>query len=145
MGLLDSLSSFLSFSEPTYVDAEAADPPKDDGKDEDVKEDKDEGDKEEGEKEESDDDAPDPPAQEEEAEEEEEEEELQDPKEKLEAECMDSSQCKKYKTHYDHCAERVEKQHEKTGKAHEDCVEEFFELAHCAANCAAPKLWKQLK
>jgi len=138
MGLLDTISSYLTFQEPHYVEAEAAEPPKDDAdksSDDDVKEDKEEsGDEEEkgeGEKPEE--------------EEEEEEEEPEDPKEQLEKECAESPECKKYKTHYDHCAKRVEEQTEKLGKPTEDCVEEFFELAHCAAACAAPKLWKQLK
>ncbi|KAK1836647.1 ubiquinol-cytochrome C reductase hinge protein-domain-containing protein [Podospora conica] len=86
-----------------------------------------------------------PEAEEEEEEEEEEEddeEELSDPKEKLEAECVESKQCAPVKHHFDECVERV------TGAgsdSKEDCVEEFFHLAHCASACAAPKLWAQLK
>jgi ubiquinol-cytochrome c reductase subunit 6 len=78
MGLFDTLSSYLTFSDPTVVDAEAADPPKDEGadtKDEDVKEDA--KDEEGGEE----DAAEEEPAA---AEEEEEEEEPEDPKAKLE-------------------------------------------------------------
>ncbi|KAK0743159.1 ubiquinol-cytochrome C reductase hinge protein-domain-containing protein [Schizothecium vesticola] len=77
-----------------------------------------------------------------EEEEEEDEEELSDPKEKLEAECTESKQCAPVKHHFDECVERV------TGAGSdnkEDCVEEFFHLAHCASACAAPKLWSQLK
>ena len=42
MGLLDTISSYLSWSEPTYVDAESAEPSMDDAEskgDEDVKDD----------------------------------------------------------------------------------------------------------
>ncbi|KAE9370391.1 Non-heme 11 kDa protein of cytochrome bc1 complex [Stipitochalara longipes BDJ] len=84
-----------------------------------------------------------------EEEEEEEEEELEDPKEKFEEECKESKACSPAKHHFDECVERV------TGADHgkpvdkkhpdEDCVEEFFHLAHCASTCAAPKLWNALK
>ncbi|KAL6707700.1 Cytochrome b-c1 complex subunit 6, mitochondrial [Coniothyrium glycines] len=80
-----------------------------------------------------------------EEEEEEEEEEEQDPKEVLEKECAESKECHGPKHHYDECVERVTGQIEKDGKASEDCVEEFFHLAHCATQCAAPKLFAQLK
>merc|ERR1711977_395555 len=46
------------------------------------------------------------------------------------------------------CVERVTGAHEHSSdKKHpdEDCVEEFFHLAHCASACAAPKLWASLK
>ncbi|TKA72671.1 hypothetical protein B0A55_06278 [Friedmanniomyces simplex] len=78
-------------------------------------------------------------------EEEEEEDEPEDMKPKLEEECMRSQQCAPLKHHYDECSERVSQQHEQHGKAHEDCVEEFFHLMHCASQCAAPKLFKQLR
>jgi ubiquinol-cytochrome c reductase subunit 6 len=81
----------------------------------------------------------------EEPEEEEEEEEEPDPKEKLEKECAESKECHGPKHHYDECAQRVTGQIENDGKAKEDCVEEFFHLAHCASQCAAPKLFAQLK
>ena len=81
----------------------------------------------------------------EEPEEEEEEEEEQDPKDVLEKECAESKECHGPKHHYDECAQRVTGQIESTGKAEEDCVEEFFHLAHCATQCAAPKLFAQLK
>ncbi|KAF2025858.1 Non-heme 11 kDa protein of cytochrome bc1 complex [Setomelanomma holmii] len=81
----------------------------------------------------------------EEPEEEEEEEEEPDPKEKLEKECAESKECHPAKHHYDECVERVTGQIEDDGKASEDCVEEFFHLAHCATQCAAPKLFAQLK
>ncbi|KAH6900747.1 ubiquionol cytochrome C reductase hinge protein [Thelonectria olida] len=77
-------------------------------------------------------------------EEEEEEEELVDPKETLEEECRNSAQCHSVKHHFDECVERVQQQ-ESEGGAKEDCVEEFFHLAHCATACAAPKLWSKLK
>ncbi|KAF2657943.1 hypothetical protein K491DRAFT_703191 [Lophiostoma macrostomum CBS 122681] len=78
-------------------------------------------------------------------EEEEEEEETVDPKEQLEEDCKKSKDCSPAKHHYDECAERVTGQIESDGKAKEDCVEEFFHLAHCATQCAAPKLWSELK
>ncbi|KAF1845324.1 RraA-like protein [Cucurbitaria berberidis CBS 394.84] len=81
----------------------------------------------------------------EEPEEEEEEEEEPDPKEQLEKECAESKECHGPKHHYDECVERVTGQIENDGKASEDCVEEFFHLAHCATQCAAPKLFAQLK
>ncbi|KAK4457829.1 ubiquinol-cytochrome C reductase hinge protein-domain-containing protein [Cladorrhinum samala] len=79
----------------------------------------------------------------EEEEEEEDEEELVDPKETLEEECRNSKQCAPAKHHFDECVERVTGAAE--GAAKEDCVEEFFHLAHCATACAAPKLWSVLK
>ncbi|KAI5922795.1 ubiquinol-cytochrome C reductase hinge protein-domain-containing protein [Camillea tinctor] len=80
----------------------------------------------------------------EEEEEEEEEEELVDPKEKLEEDCKNSKVCAPAKHHYDECVERVTNASaEDEGK--EDCVEEFLHLAHCASQCAAPKLWSVLK
>ncbi|KAK5113831.1 hypothetical protein LTR62_003215 [Meristemomyces frigidus] len=84
-------------------------------------------------------------AEEEEEEEEEEEDEPEDLKPKLEEECLKSKSCAPLKHHYDECAERVTQQHEQHGKPHEDCVEEYFHMMHCAAQCAAPKLWKTLR
>ncbi|KAK1767674.1 ubiquinol-cytochrome C reductase hinge protein-domain-containing protein [Phialemonium atrogriseum] len=84
------------------------------------------------------------PAEEEEEEEEEDEDEIVDPKEKLEEECKESKQCAPSKHHFDECVERVTKGSD-DGEAGEDCVEEFFHLAHCASACAAPKLWSVLK
>ncbi|KAB2575458.1 Cytochrome b-c1 complex subunit 6 [Lasiodiplodia theobromae] len=89
-----------------------------------------------------DDKSEDEPAEEEE---EEEEEEPEDIKEKLEEECAESKECHPAKHHYDECVERVTKQIDDNGKADEDCVEEFFHLAHCATQCAAPKLFASLK
>ncbi|KAK8045240.1 hypothetical protein PG993_005264 [Apiospora rasikravindrae] len=80
----------------------------------------------------------------EEEEEDEDEDEIVDPKETLEEECKNSKQCAPAKHHFDECVERVTKQ-EEDGGAKEDCVEEFFHLAHCATQCAAPKLWATLK
>ncbi|KAI9744778.1 MAG: hypothetical protein M1818_001703 [Claussenomyces sp. TS43310] len=79
-----------------------------------------------------------------EEEEEEEDEEIEDPKEKFEEECKESKQCAPAKHHFDECVERVTSAEEQSGPK-EDCVEEFFHLAHCANNCAAPKLWSVLK
>ncbi|KAK8069671.1 hypothetical protein PG994_006287 [Apiospora phragmitis] len=76
-----------------------------------------------------------------EEEEEEDEDEIVDPKETLEEELQAMLPAKH---HFDECVERVTKQ-EEDGDAKEDCVEEFFHLAHCASQCAAPKLWSQLK
>ncbi|OTA05175.1 hypothetical protein A9Z42_0057950 [Trichoderma parareesei] len=59
-------------------------------------------------------------------------------------ECKNSPQCSPAKHHFDECVERVHQQ-ESEGEAKEDCVEEFFHLAHCATACAAPKLWSKLK
>ncbi|RFU27709.1 hypothetical protein B7463_g8613, partial [Scytalidium lignicola] len=79
-------------------------------------------------------------------EEEEEEEEMVDPKERLEEECVESKECAPMKHHFDECVERVTGADNSDKKApHEDCVEEFFHLAHCASACAAPKLWRELK
>ncbi|RDW94456.1 hypothetical protein BP5796_00219 [Coleophoma crateriformis] len=83
----------------------------------------------------------------EEPEEEEEEEELEDPQEKFQEECKESKQCSGPKHHFDECVERVtgaSESEDKKGPS-EDCVEEFFHLAHCANECAAPKLWAALK
>ncbi|KAL3423639.1 ubiquinol-cytochrome c reductase complex subunit [Phlyctema vagabunda] len=86
-------------------------------------------------------------AEDEEEEEEEEEEELEDPQEKITEECKESSACRPAKHHFDECVERVTAaQDDEDNKApNEDCVEEFFHLAHCANQCAAPKLWAALK
>ncbi|KAI1758347.1 ubiquinol-cytochrome C reductase hinge protein-domain-containing protein [Xylaria castorea] len=78
-------------------------------------------------------------------EEEEEEEELEDPKEKFEEECKNSKQCAPAKHHFDECVERVTNASDDNEGEQEDCVEEFFHLAHCATQCAAPKLWSVLK
>ncbi|KAI1499508.1 ubiquinol-cytochrome C reductase hinge protein-domain-containing protein [Biscogniauxia marginata] len=85
-------------------------------------------------------------AEEEEAEEEEEEEEeeLVDPKDKFEEECKNSKACAPAKHHFDECVERVTSASDE-GETDEDCIEEFFHLAHCASQCAAPKLWSVLK
>ncbi|KAK2590384.1 Cytochrome b-c1 complex subunit 6, mitochondrial [Conoideocrella luteorostrata] len=82
--------------------------------------------------------------EEEEEEEDDDEEEIVDPKETLEEECKNSAQCAPAKHHFDECVERVHQQ-ESEGEAKEDCVEEFFHLAHCATACAAPKLWSKLR
>ncbi|ROW13462.1 hypothetical protein VPNG_04446 [Cytospora leucostoma] len=82
--------------------------------------------------------------EEEEEEEEEEDEEPKDPKDEFEEECKNSKQCAPAKHHYDECVERVTAAQD-NGGAKEDCVEEFFHLAHCATQCAAPKLWSVLK
>ncbi|KHN99150.1 ubiquionol cytochrome C reductase hinge protein [Metarhizium album ARSEF 1941] len=107
---------------------------KDEGASEDAAEEATEGaeDAEEGEDEEEDED------------EDEDEEEIVDPKETLEEECKNSAQCAPAKHHFDECVERVQHQ-ESEGEAKEDCVEEFFHLAHCASGCAAPKLWSKLR
>ncbi|KAI1613063.1 ubiquinol-cytochrome c reductase subunit 6 [Exophiala viscosa] len=149
MGITDFFSDLLSsvsFVQEVHAEAPAEDDDKEEGGDDESKDDKEgDDDKEDGgddEKEEGDDDKGD-----DEEEEEEEEEEPVDPKPKLEEDCAKSAQCAGYKHHFDECVERVTSAHENPDhKApHEDCVEEFFHLQHCATQCAAPKLWKALK
>lgn len=60
-------------------------------------------------------------------------------------ECIESNECSGVKHHYDECAERVTAAQDSGEGTSEDCVEEFFHLMHCATQCAAPKLWAQLK
>lgn len=151
MGFSDIFSDFYNSVGFTEVHAEA--PPEEEKEDDEGGEDKgeeesDDGDKEEGgeeggEEEGGDDEGGD----DEEEEEEEEEEEPEDPKPKLEEECAKSAQCAPAKHHYEECAERVTRQHENPNHKgpKEDCVEEFFHLQHCATQCAAPKLFRQLK
>ncbi|KAI1078054.1 Non-heme 11 kDa protein of cytochrome bc1 complex [Whalleya microplaca] len=118
MGIWDTISDLVEAATPwSTAEAEAA-------------EDQDEESTEEGEEEE---------------EEEEDEEELEDPKEKLEEACKESKQCAPAKHHFDECVERVTSAEDSEEGAKEDCVEEFFHLAHCASQCAAPKLWSILK
>ncbi|TDZ33902.1 Cytochrome b-c1 complex subunit 6 [Colletotrichum spinosum] len=83
--------------------------------------------------------------EEEEEEDEDDEEEPVDPKDQIEEECKESKACAPAKHHYDECVERVTAAADSEDGAKEDCVEEFFHLAHCATQCAAPKLWAQLK
>jgi len=136
MGFFDSFSDLLEAALP-WSNAEAEAPKED----EEVKDEEESSDKS--------DEGSEDAKEEEPEEEEEEEEELEDPKEKFEEECKESKACSPAKHHFDECVERV------TGADHgkavdkkhpeEDCVEEFFHLAHCATNCAAPKLWNVLK
>ncbi|KAI5362152.1 Putative cytochrome b-c1 complex, subunit 6, ubiquinol-cytochrome C reductase hinge [Septoria linicola] len=146
MGIFDYVSDL--YEALTIREAEAEEPQKDEGGDEgsdegEEKEEKSDDGDAEGESEGGDDDAGDD--EEEEEEEEEEEDEPEDIKPKLEEECLQSKQCAPLKHHYDECAERVKHQEETHGKAEEDCVEEFFHMMHCATQCAAPKLFRQLK
>ncbi|EFE40636.1 hypothetical protein TRV_04686 [Trichophyton verrucosum HKI 0517] len=62
-------------------------------------------------------------------------------------ECSNSKACAPAKHHFDDCVERVTRNSEdpEFKGPHEDCVEEFFHLQHCATQCAAPKLWRELK
>jgi len=153
MGITDFLSSameYLNITEVAHADAPEKDDEDEGSKDEggDEKEEKDDGEgKEDGG--DGDDEEKDEGGDDDAEEEEEEEEEPVDPKPALEEECAKSSQCRGYKHHYDECVERVTA-HENDPEAHkgqhkEDCVEEFFHLQHCATQCAAPKLFKQLK
>ncbi|CAL3969175.1 unnamed protein product [Diplocarpon coronariae] len=139
MGLFDSFSDLLEAALP-WSSAEAEAPQKDE--EEDVKDDSVKSEEAEGvSKDETEE-------EEEEEKEEEEEEEMVDPKEKFEEECKESKTCSGPKHHFDECVERVTgADHSKADKKHpdEDCVEEFFHLAHCASACAAPKLWATLK
>ncbi|KAK0628956.1 ubiquinol-cytochrome C reductase hinge domain-containing protein, partial [Bombardia bombarda] len=57
-------------------------------------------------------------------------------------ECKNSKQCAPAKHHFDDCVDRVTNATDAHG---ENCVEEFFHLAHCATACAAPKVWSALK
>ncbi|KAK2627321.1 hypothetical protein QTJ16_003287 [Diplocarpon rosae] len=131
MGFFDSFSDLLESALP-WSSAEAEAPVKE----EDVQDDSEKSEEAEGE------------AKDEPEDEEEEEEEMVDPKEKFEEECKESKACSGPKHHFDECVERVTgADHSKADKKHpdEDCVEEFFHLAHCASACAAPKVWATLK
>jgi len=146
MGLSDFFSDIYSGLTWSEVHAEAPAEDDEDNKEESSEEgDKGENsnDDEESEGDEKDDGGND----EEEDEDEEEEDEPEDPKPKLEEECANSAQCAPAKHHFDECVERVTSAHENPDHKgpHEDCVEEFFHLQHCATNCAAPKLFRQLK
>ncbi|KAI9858156.1 MAG: ubiquinol--cytochrome-c reductase subunit 6 [Trichoglossum hirsutum] len=144
MGITDLFSDFFSTFAITEAHAEAPPEEKDDGSEEANDEGKDDESSEDNEG--AEDDAGEDGGEEEE--EEEEEEEPEDVKPKLEEECANSKQCAPYKHHFDECVERVTEAQEHAGDnkgPHEDCVEEFFHLAHCASQCAAPKLWTQLK
>ncbi|RPB21553.1 Non-heme 11 kDa protein of cytochrome bc1 complex [Terfezia boudieri ATCC MYA-4762] len=77
--------------------------------------------------------------------EEEEEEEPVDILPKLQEECAKSAKCKPYTHHYEECVSRVTGKQEAGEDPKEDCVEEFFHMLHCSAQCAAPKLFAQLK
>ncbi|KAL5615160.1 hypothetical protein BROUX41_005217 [Berkeleyomyces rouxiae] len=83
--------------------------------------------------------------EEEDEDEDEEEEEVSDPMPAIVEACQNSAACHEPKHHYDECVARVTGQIEADGAAKEDCVEEFFHLAHCANECMAPKLWAKLK
>ncbi|KAK7398663.1 Cytochrome b-c1 complex subunit 6, mitochondrial [Neonectria punicea] len=124
MGIWDAFSDIVEAVTPwSVVEAEA---PAEDKEEKNEDESKDDDDEDEDEEEEEEDDEP------------------HDPKEQLEEECKNSAQCHPAKHHFDECVERVQQQ-ESEGGAKEDCVEEFFHLAHCATACAAPKLWAKLK
>jgi ubiquinol-cytochrome c reductase subunit 6 len=74
--------------------------------------------------------------------EEEEEEEVEEPEDHMPAiveACKQSAECTPAKRHLDECAARV------AAGANEDCVEEFFRLTRCVGDCAAPKIFAQLK
>ncbi|PWN53657.1 Non-heme 11 kDa protein of cytochrome bc1 complex [Violaceomyces palustris] len=74
-------------------------------------------------------------------EEEEDEEEEDEPAPAIYEECENSKKCAPAKHHFDECQARVE-----AGKGFEgeNCIEEFFHLAHCAQECTAPKLFSKL-
>ncbi|RUS18011.1 ubiquinol-cytochrome C reductase hinge protein-domain-containing protein [Endogone sp. FLAS-F59071] len=65
--------------------------------------------------------------------------ESEDPKPAIVDECQGSKECAPLKHHLDECTARVE------SGSHENCIEEFFHLMHCADKCAAPKLFSNLK
>ncbi|SPO24939.1 related to QCR6 - ubiquinol--cytochrome-c reductase 17K protein [Ustilago trichophora] len=77
----------------------------------------------------------------EEEEEEEDEDEPEDPAPAIYEECEKSKACAPLKHHFDECSKRVE---EGKGYEGENCIEEFFHLAHCAQECTAPKLFAKL-
>ncbi|SNX82313.1 related to QCR6 - ubiquinol--cytochrome-c reductase 17K protein [Melanopsichium pennsylvanicum] len=78
---------------------------------------------------------------EDEEEEDEEEDEPEDPAPAIYEECEKSKACAPLKHHFDECSKRVE---EGKGFEGENCIEEFFHLAHCAQECTAPKLFSKL-
>ncbi|KAL1743404.1 hypothetical protein HDZ31DRAFT_65076 [Schizophyllum fasciatum] len=78
-------------------------------------------------------------AQEEPAEEEEEEEEPEDTHPAIREECKEQK-CAALAKHFEHCQEKVQGGE---GFHGEDCVEEL--MMHCIDDCAAPKLFSQLK
>ncbi|KAG6011091.1 hypothetical protein E4U54_008306 [Claviceps lovelessii] len=152
MGIWDAFSEIVEAVTPwSVVEAEApAEEPKEeqaadaDSKDERATEESTEESNDEEAAEDAEDAEKEEEEEEDEEEEEEDEEEIVDPKETLEEECKNSAQCAPSKHHFDECVERVHQQ-ESEGEAKEDCVEEFFHLAHCATACAAPKLWSKLR
>ncbi|KAF3481397.1 ubiquinol-cytochrome c reductase complex 17 kd protein [Arthroderma uncinatum] len=138
MGIADMFVDFvssLSFGE--VVEAEA--PPAEEVEESSSAEDTPDEDKSEEPEEEE--------AEAEEEEEEEEEEEPEDIMPKLVEDCANSKPCAPAKHHFDDCVERVTRNSEDADfkGPHEDCVEEFFHLQHCATQCAAPKLFRELK
>ncbi|SJX61015.1 related to QCR6-ubiquinol--cytochrome-c reductase 17K protein [Sporisorium reilianum f. sp. reilianum] len=79
--------------------------------------------------------------EEDEEEEDEDEDEPEDPAPAIYEECEKSKACAPFKHHFDECTKRVE---EGKGFENENCIEEFFHLAHCAQECTAPKLFSKL-
>ncbi|KAJ1600502.1 hypothetical protein NDA14_000884 [Ustilago hordei] len=67
--------------------------------------------------------------------------EPEDPAPAIYEECEKSKACAPFKHHFDECTKRVE---EGKGFEGENCIEEFFHLAHCAQECTAPKLFAKL-
>ncbi|KAJ3814631.1 Non-heme 11 kDa protein of cytochrome bc1 complex [Lentinula aff. lateritia] len=80
--------------------------------------------------------------EEEKEEEEEEEEEPEDSHPAIRDECQNSAKCAPMLKHFEHCQEKVQAGE---GFKGEDCVEEMYVMMHCAEECAAPKLFAQLK
>ncbi|KAJ3866015.1 Non-heme 11 kDa protein of cytochrome bc1 complex [Lentinula novae-zelandiae] len=80
--------------------------------------------------------------EEEEEEKEEEEEEPEDSHPAIRDECQNSPKCAPLLKHFEHCQEKVQAGE---GFKGEDCVEEMYVMMHCAEECAAPKLFAQLK
>ncbi|KAF7558544.1 hypothetical protein G7046_g5606 [Stylonectria norvegica] len=165
MGIWDTFSDLVEAVTPwSVVEAEAPAEETQEEQPEAETKDDDESSEEPAEEESKDDDDDAEAEDEDEEEEEDDEEEIVDPKEQLEegplhtsaerpqsviaisvtTNCKNSAQCAPAKHHFDECVARVEQQ-ESEGGAKEDCVEEFFHLAHCATGCAAPKLWPKLR
>ena len=87
--------------------------------------------------------------EEEDDDEEEEEDEEGDQFDKLRKQCENTEKGQELKHHYLECVERVQKAKEDPNYENleykEDCVEEFFHLQHYVDECAAPRLFSQLK
>ncbi|KAJ1913295.1 ubiquinol--cytochrome-c reductase subunit 6 [Mycoemilia scoparia] len=78
-------------------------------------------------------------AEEEEEEEEEEDDEPEDASPAIRERCGETFACAPLRHHYETCAKRVEE------GSSEVCAEEFLHFLHCVDQCAAPKIFAELK